>query len=162
MSYSSFNAAESVNCAFPIIKETIPKSSLGYNTNNKYPEFPPLMADGRAVTASYQPESAVNNDIIMQNGITSNWEYRQYLTKNAGQIIEQNFRDSCNDSGAFVKSYEIHNSANVIKDPMTSPFVYKGDNLTQQPFGYSTSNLKTTYMSREELTSRKNVSRTLV
>ena len=37
------NAPEQLNCAYPIIKETIPKSSLGYNTNNKYPEFPPLM-----------------------------------------------------------------------------------------------------------------------
>jgi hypothetical protein len=157
MSYSSFNQAECVNSAFPTIKETVPKSSLGYNTNNKYPEFPPLMADGRAVTASYQPESVINNDIIMQNNIKSNWEYRQYLTKNAGQIMEQNFRDACNDSGSFAKSYEIHNSANVLKDPAASPHVYGKNNLNESPFGYSSSDLKTSYLSREQLTESKDV-----
>lgn len=161
MSYSSFNQAECINSAFPTIKETVPKSSLGYNTNNKYVEFPPLMADGRSVTASYQPESAINNDIIMQNNIKSNWEYRQYLTKNAQKIMEQNFREACNDSGSFAKTYEIHNSANVLKDPMASPHVYNSSNIGTAPFGYSTSDLKTTYLSREQLTESKGVPESL-
>uniref|UniRef100_A0A6C0B6S6 Uncharacterized protein n=1 Tax=viral metagenome TaxID=1070528 RepID=A0A6C0B6S6_9ZZZZ len=161
MSYSSFNQAECVKSAFPTIKETVPKSSLGYNTNNKYPEFPPLMADGRAVTASYQPESVINNDIIMQNNIKSNWEYRQYLIKNAEKILEQNFRDACNDSGSYVKSYEIHNSANVLKDPMSSPHIYGATNMNESPFGYSSSDLKTNYLSREQLTESKGVNESL-
>jgi len=158
MSYSAFNSSQKIECAFPVIKETVPKSSLGYNTTNKYPEFPPLMADGRAITASYQPESAINNEIILQNNITSNWEYRQYLMNNATNIMENNFRESCNDAGCYVKTYEIHNVANVIKDPTSTPHIYNSNNLTEQPFGYASSDLKTAYISREELTARKNVS----
>jgi len=161
MSYSSFNQAECVASAFPTIKETVPKSSLGYNTNNKYPEFPPLMADGRAITASYQPESVINNDIIMQNNIKSNWSYRQYLMKNAQQIMEQNFREACNDSGSFAKTYEIHNSANIIKDPVASAHVYGKNNLNETPFGHSSSDLKTSYLSREQLTESKGVPQSL-
>jgi len=130
---------------------------LGYNTNNKYPKFPPLMSDGRAVTASFQPESAINNDIINKNNIKSNWEYRQFLTKNASKLMEQNFISACNDSGCTVPIYEIHNSANVIKDPAATPFFYRSDNLNKQPFGYSSSDLKTAYLSREDLTAQKDV-----
>jgi hypothetical protein len=132
-------------------------ASLGYNTNNKYPEFPPLMSDGRVVTASYQPESIINNDIINKNNIKSNWEYRQYLINNGSQLMEQHFKDSCNDSGCVASIYEIHNSANIIKDPVKNPFVYNGDNLNDKPFGHSTSDLKTSYLSREDLTAQKDV-----
>ena len=97
---------ETIDCAYPIIKETIPKSSLGYNTNNKYPEFPPLMNDGRSVTASYQPESVINNELITKNGIESNWKYRKYLTENSKQIMEWNFREACNDAGYFKRHNE--------------------------------------------------------
>lgn len=31
------------------IHNSIPRSSLRYDTNNKYPEFPPIMSDGRSV-----------------------------------------------------------------------------------------------------------------
>jgi hypothetical protein len=98
----NFDNAEKVNNT-PVIKESIPKSSLGYNTNNKYPEFPPLMSDGRSVTASYQPESALNESIIKSNNIKSNWEYRQFLTKNANELREYNFREACNDAGYFTR-----------------------------------------------------------
>ena len=72
-----------VDIAYPIIKETIPKSSLGYNTNNKYPEFPPLMSDGRSIISSYQPETVVNTELLHRNGIQTNWQYRKYLTENS-------------------------------------------------------------------------------
>jgi hypothetical protein len=130
---------------------------LGYNTNNKYPKFPPLMSDGRAVTAAFQPESAINNDIINKNNIKSNWEYRQFLTKNAKELMEQNFLGACSENGCTVPVYEIHNSANVIKDNAATPFMYRSDNLNKQPFGYSSSDLKTAYLSREELTAQKDV-----
>ena len=60
----SSNIFQSVNCAYPVIKETVPESARGYNTNNKYPQFPPLMSDGRSVTATWQPESSINIDLV--------------------------------------------------------------------------------------------------
>jgi len=153
----SFNLYESayLTSAFPVIKETVPKSSLGYNTNNKYPEFPPLMSDGRSIVASYQPESSINNEILKINNIKSNWEYRNYLVENAKQIMETNFRESCNDTGYFVKQYEVPFSNEVVKDTNNPPFHYNKDNLDQKPFGYASSDLKDLYLSREQLNDKK-------
>jgi len=159
MSYTPYNEPEKTKSNFPITPSKI--SYLGYNTNNQYPEFPPLMMDGRAIISSYQPESAMNNDIIMQNNITTNWQYRQYLMNNAEQIMQQNFTDACNDSGSSTKLYEIHSDANVIKDPLSSPFVYSETNQSDKPFGHSNSDLKTNYLSREDLTAKKNVQMTM-
>jgi hypothetical protein len=103
----SFENSEKMNCAYPTIKETIPKSSLGYNTNNKYPEFPPLMSDGRSIVASWQPEATTNADLIQSNNIKSNWEYRRYLINNAKEIREYNFRESCNDAGYYKRPNDL-------------------------------------------------------
>jgi hypothetical protein len=37
--------------------------------------------------------------LINENGITSNWQYRRYLTQNANSIMKTNFRESANDVG---------------------------------------------------------------
>jgi hypothetical protein len=164
MSYSSFNNVQRVESAFPTIKETVPRSALGYNTNNQYPEFPPLMMDGRAVVASYQPESAINNNIILENNIQSNWDYRRYLTNNAVDVMNRNFRDACNDAGYYTNSYDINGTPyqltgtpTIIHVPMSTPYVFKSDNLTQMPFGYASSDLKDVYLSRDALNEQKNV-----
>jgi hypothetical protein len=86
-----------VNCAYPIIKETIPPSSLGYHTNNRFPNFPPIMADGRNF-AKWQPGAVINQQIRNDNNIKSNWQYRQYLTTNADSIIKSNQLEACDES----------------------------------------------------------------
>ena len=131
------------------------QSHLGYNTNNKYPEFPPLMCDGRAVTASYQPESVVNQDLIHKNNIQSNWQYRKYLTENAGKIMEQNFRESCNDTGYYKRHNDLPLNAMNQSTPSTTPFLYNSLLDAQKPFGYASSDLKDLYLSREQLDARK-------
>ena len=78
---------------------TIPKSSLGYETNNIYPQFPPLMSDGRSLVSNWQPDAIANQAIVSENKIVSNWEYRKYLTHNAKQIMELNLRETANDTG---------------------------------------------------------------
>ena len=142
-------APEEVNCAYPIIKESIPKSSLGYNTNNKYPEFPPLMMDGRAITASYQPESVLNESLIRDNGIKSNWEYRKFLTENAPKLMQYNLRESCNDSG-YYKRYE-----DIVNSTTSKPHYYTSPTDNSRPFGYASSDLKDLYLSREQLNATK-------
>jgi len=147
---------ENINSAYPIIRETIPRSSLGYNTNNKYPEFPPLMSDGRAITGSWQPESTINKDLIESNNIKSNWEYRKYLQQNSQQIMEYNFRESSNDVGYFKRPIDIpsiqSNGANGIR---LTPFLYSSVLDGSKPLGYASSDLKTVYLTREQLESRK-------
>jgi len=137
---------ENLNNAYPSNK-VVPESSLGYHSNNQYDNFPPLMSDGRTVVASWQPESVINNQIIHENGIQSNWQYRKYLTHNANKIMKINYEEACNDVGYVAREYEPRNT--------TNPFLYKSFLDNAKPFGYETSDLKENYLSREQLNSRK-------
>ena len=153
---SAFHQAESLECAYPVIKESIPHSALGYNTNNKYPEFPPLMSDGRSVTASWQPEAVINADLIESNGIKSNWQYRKYLTENAKQIMEYNFRESSTDVGYYKRPVDLPSiQSNNVSGVTHQPYSYASvlDNTKQ--FGFSNSDLKQMYLTREQLEARK-------
>ena len=141
---------QNINSAYPIIEETIPKSSLGYNTNNQYPTFPPLMSDSRSLFASWQPEAVINNNLIVDSGITSNWEYRKYLTTNALDIMKYNMTESCNDVGY----YKRHTEAPSEKKHMQSGYMYKSY-MDNTPSSTGTSDLKELYISREQLNSRK-------
>ena len=62
-------------------------STIG--TNNLYSDFPPIMHDGRNY-ADWQPGSVINDNIRKDAKISNNWDYRQYLTKNADTIIRLN------------------------------------------------------------------------
>ena len=119
----------------------IPRSSLGYRTNNKYKNFPPLMSDGRSIISSLNNENQINQMLLSNNGITSNWQYRQYLMKNANTIMEYNYREAANDTG-----YSILPSK-------------KGTNLTDDTYDFlenlKQSDLKTMYLTREQLNARK-------
>jgi hypothetical protein len=128
-------------------KQVVPESSLGYHSNNQYDNFPPLMSDGRAVVASWQPEAVTNNQMIKENGISSNWQYRKYLTQNANRIMKTNFDEASNDIGYVKRDYEPNQPSN--------PFLYKSFLDNSRPFGYETSDLKETYLSREQLNARK-------
>ena len=123
------------------------KSKLGYHTNNQYVGFPPLMSDGRAITASYQPEAVLNNYLLKETGLTSNWEYRRYLTNQAKDIMKYNCIQSANDAG-YYRRY--------INDekPYSTPYVYPSFVDTSKPEGYQTSDLKEIYLSREQLQAR--------
>lgn len=119
----------------------IPRSSLGYRTNNKYKNFPPLMSDGRSIISSLNNENQINQMLLSNNGITSNWQYRQYLMKNANTIMEYNYREAANDTG-----YSILPSK-------------KGTNLTDDTYDFlenlKQSDLKTMYLTREQLSAKK-------
>lgn len=146
----------SIESAYPIIRETVPQSSLGYNTNNKYPQFPPLMSDGRSVTATWQPEATINADLIQSNGIKSNWEYRQFLIKNSKMIMEYNFREASNDVGYYKRPMDLPNiQSNQVVSLEHPPYKFTSTLDKTQPKGYTTSDLKEVYLTREQLDSRK-------
>jgi len=152
----STNSFETLSCAYPIIKETVPQSALGYRTNNKYPEFPPLMNDGRAVTASYQPEAVLNEKLIRSNNIQSNWQYRRYLTNHAKEIMEYNFREASTDAGYFTRHSELPSiDKNQVAGVSSTPYLYSSAIDTSKPKGYETSDLKDIYLSREQLDARR-------
>lgn len=118
-------------------------TKLGYSSNNIYDGFPPLMEDGRTITASHQPEAVLNNYLLKDTGINSNWEYRRYLTNNSTQIVSQNRLSSMNDIG-YVKRYED------ITTNFTTPKI-QHSYVESEP---QKSDLKNIYLSREQLNSK--------
>ena len=63
-------------------------------SNNIDFNFPSLMSDGR-LWKTWQPDAVVNERIQRQEGIQSNWGYRQYLQKNGLQIMNYNNQEAC-------------------------------------------------------------------
>jgi hypothetical protein len=125
----------------------IPATQLGYKTNNRFPVFPPLMQDGRSIISSWQPEAAINDRIVKNHGIQSNWQYRQFLNKNAKEILDHNFQDACNDTGfnTFTPAYYQNGI----------PYHYRSIEDRTLPLGVQDSDLKEVYLTREQLEARK-------
>jgi len=59
----------SYDIAYQTQSNSLPPSALGYHTHNKYEGFPPLMSDGRTVTASFQPEAVLNEHLLRETGV---------------------------------------------------------------------------------------------
>lgn len=150
-----FSNSQTLDCAYPVIKETVPQSERGYHTNNKYPNVPPLMHDGRAITAAWQPHATENAKIIEDNNIKSNWQYRRYLTKNAKDVMKSNFLASSNDTGYNYRPVDVPSIQSNIVSQKNAPHKFSSLLDNAQPFGYATSDLKETYLTREQLYSRK-------
>jgi hypothetical protein len=102
------------------------------------------MADGRNF-ASWQPGAIVNEKIRQESGIKTNWMYRKYLIENADQIIKYNQLGACDECNGGLITYGGEEKLN------GSPFVYNSYLDNSQPFGYETSDLKNSYLSRQQL-----------
>ena len=85
----------------------------------------------------------MNNQILRNNGIKSNWEYRRYLTQNAEQIMRDNFSSAANDIG-YYDNNDFSSSANG-----------SGSYSAQFSAPDIENDLKQMYMSREELQSKR-------
>jgi hypothetical protein len=57
-------------------------------SNNKYPDCPAIMDDGRAFT-DYRSACYLNNMLRVQNGIQNSYDYRQFLIRNGENIINK-------------------------------------------------------------------------
>ena len=143
-----FYEPEKFECAYPKLKETIPQSRLGYHSNNKYDGFPPIMMDGRTIVASWQPEAILNEHLLKEIGVQTNWQYRQYLTKNAKDIMKYNCVQASTDSG-YLKRY-----TDLTGETYSTPYIASSFVDANEPKGYQTSDLKELYLSREQLQSR--------
>ena len=106
------------------------------------------MNDGRNY-ASWQPEAVINQRIQQQENIKSSWDYRKYMQQNGLKIMKYNSHEACYDLG--INPHELTNttpSSNV-------PYLYKSQFDTNVPsYGYCTSDLKSPYLSREQLNAR--------
>ena len=163
MSQTLGGAPVPIDCAYPsYIKETIPKSALGYGTNNQYSNFPPKMADGRSLISSWNPESAINAVFEKEHmtefrdmaPLNPNWMYRRYMQKNGYQIMGQNYRETANDTGTSLPLVDTDHIS-LQNNPKNTPYMFTSLMDPTQPPGYENSNLKSLYLTREQLNSRK-------
>jgi len=117
-------------------------------SNNIHFNFPPIMADGRNY-ATWQPESVINTRIQKEENIKTNWSYRQYMQQNGLQIMKYNAAESCYDLG-------LNPHANTNRTPSDNvPYTFKSTFDDSRPgYGYSNSDLKNPYLSREQLNAR--------
>jgi hypothetical protein len=117
-------------------------------SNNIYPDFPPIMNDGRNY-ANWQPGAVINESIRQQAKITSNWHYREYLSKNADTIIKYNQMSACGECCANTVQYGTGKSVS-----NNSPYLYKSCLDSTKKFGYEDSDLKNLYLTDTSLQSR--------
>jgi hypothetical protein len=115
--------------------------------NNIHFNYPPIMSDGRNYS-QWQPTAQINNEIKKDANLNSNYDYRNYLTKNADSIIKYNQLQSCNECGNcyYNNSQQLNNN---------TPYVFNSCGDKSRPYGYENSDLKNIYLSRQELQSRK-------
>jgi len=116
-------------------------------SNNIHFDFPPLMSDGRNF-ATWIPACKINDQIRKAHKITTNWEYRRYLTKNADSIIKKNQKMACDQCCACWEQFQ------KIPYTPTSKYLYRSCTDKKQPYGYEGSDLKNLYLSEFALESR--------
>ena len=141
-----FVSGQSLDKAYPML----PLANEGYQSNNQYERFPPLMSDGRSMMASWQPGAVINEVLLQQNGIQSNWQYRNFMTRNSESIRANLLRDAMNDVG-----YSIRNENPEIGQIFETPKVYGSFHEPISHRQAAPSDLKDIYMSREQLQAKQ-------
>jgi hypothetical protein len=117
-------------------------------SNNIHFNYPPIVSDGRLFT-TYQPESVINKRIQKQENIHTNWSYRQYMQHNGLEIMKYNSLESCYELGLDPSTKTNNTSSPNV------PLLYHTSFDTNKPgYGYSNSDLKNPYLSREQLNAR--------
>ena len=119
-------------------------------SNNIYPDFPPMMQDGRNY-ANWQPGSVISDNLRKEAGITSNYDYRKYLVEHADNIIKFNQLQACDESSANTAKY-----GSGLPVSNNTPYLFKSvrDNSQLNSYGYENSDLKNLYLTNTQLQSR--------
>jgi hypothetical protein len=113
--------------------------------NNYYTIYPQQNFQGSNYN-SWQPEALTNKKILVEGGISSNWKYREYMQKNANQIMKYNTMESIYTSGN--NPYTVLNTAPTNK----SPYLYSSNYDTSNPaYGFRNSDLKQEYMTKQQM-----------
>ena len=117
--------------------------------NNTYYTIEPQQNFQGQNYSSFQPEATTNKKLLVDTGISSNWHYRQYIQKNANQIMKYNTMESINASGN--NPYTIQNTQPTNK----SPYLYSSIHDTNNPkYGFKNSDLKQDFMKKQQMQAR--------
>jgi hypothetical protein len=92
----------------------------------------------------------VNESFLDKNEIKSNWQYRKYLMDNSVQIQQKLFTDAMSDVGYYSLRNESENQ-------FIPPTLYRTFTEPMTHRNRESSDLKDTYLSREQLQSNKTI-----
>ena len=113
--------------------------------NNTYYTIDPLQSQANGLWQS----DLTNKKMLSENGIASNWKYRQYMQKNANQIMKFNTMQTINDSGNNPYSVLNTNPTN------SSPYLYRSTHDYVNPeYGFRNSDLKQAYTTKIQMKSK--------
>jgi hypothetical protein len=117
-------------------------------SNNYYTIEPTPELQGQAYSL-WQPEGSTNKKIQVDTNISSNWQYRQYMQKNANDIMKFNTMQAINTSGN--NPYTLLNT-----NPVgNSPYLFNSVHDTSSPlYGFKNSDLKQDYINKTQMKSR--------
>ena len=115
-------------------------------SNNIHFDYPPLMSDGRNF-ATWNPACDLNDKLMEQQHIQTNYQYRQYLINNADAVIKSNQVSACDQCCTC-------QFGNKQSKSQSGKYLYQSCSDATKPFGYETSDLKNMYVSRMALQSR--------
>lgn len=110
-------------------------------------EFPAQMSDGRYLS-QWKSGAQIDAEKKAASGIASNFDYRAYLTRSADQIIASDQKAVCESCCLCPARYS---SA---PGNFGAPYLFDGCADSAKPPGYQTSDLKSSYLSRQELDAR--------
>ena len=117
-----------------------------YNaSNNIHSGFPALMSEGNLYT-DYNSACKMNNNLKQEAGIKSNYQYRQWLIKNANSVMNANQIAACAQCCGCMENFTPR--------PPSQKYLFKSCSDKTQPFGYESSDLKNLYLSRQDLQAR--------
>ena len=117
-----------------------------YNSsNNIHQGFPDLMSEGNYVT-DWNSDCKMNNVLKKHAGIQNNYQYRQYLIKNADRLIYKDQVNACASCCGCLQNFQSR--------PNSQKYLFKSCADSKTPFGYETSDLKNMYLSSQALQGR--------
>ena len=114
-------------------------------SNNIHPGFPSLMSEGNYVT-DWNAACRMNNNLKDKAGIKDNYQYRQYLIRNADTLIADNQVGACAQCCGNLQNFSPR--------PDSQKYLFTSCSDETVPFGYETSDLKNLYLSSSALQSR--------
>ena len=117
------------------------------SSNNVYFDLPPMMEDGRVFDERKTESQIMHENMIKNNSIKTNADYRNYLANNADSIISYNQVESYHQTGFKPVIFQNELSSNV-------PYLFKSKSDPSRPVGYNDSDLKKKYLTREQLQSQ--------
>jgi len=117
--------------------------------NNNYYTIEPTQKIHGIDYNLWQPGASINTKIQNDSGITSNWKYRQFMQKNANDIMKFNAMQTIKTSGN--NPYTILNTKIVNNTPHFYNSLHDTNN---PPFGYRDTDLKQEFIKKQQMKAR--------